>query len=298
MHRLSDQLIDEFIGRNRCELVDDYATPFATIVIADLLGVPEADRRTFRTKLASAVPAAIDDEAARMAAVDGFSFLFSYFDAYIGERRCSPREDVMSELAAAKFPDGSTPNIMQLVWIAAFLFGAGQDTTARLLAASMRILAERPDLQALLRKDHRRIPDYIEEVLRLEGPVKCASRLARHSTVLGGVEIPAGCTIALFYGAINRDPRRFDNPSEFRLDRPKSREHLAFGRGAHTCIGAPLARTEVRVSLERLLERISEFTLSQEMHGLPGQRRFAYAPTYILRALDELHLEFKSSHAA
>jgi cytochrome P450 len=96
----------------------------------------------------------------------------------------------------------------------------------------------------------------------------------------------------LLNGAANRDPRRFECPHEFRLDRPNAQAHIAFGRGAHSCPGGPLARAEGRVSLERILDRMRDIRLSEEHHGPAGQHRFRYEPTWILRGLTKLHLEF------
>lgn len=288
--RLADRQIDTFVERGRCEIIEDYASPYATMVIANLLGVPDEDGAEFCRQLATA-PAQIGAEADHAGDIP-LDHIANYFMPYVTDRRREPRGDVMSELAAAKFPDGSMPSIEQIVSAASFLFGAGQDTTARLLSDSMRILGERPDLQAFLREHRDRIPDFIEESLRISSPVKCNFRLARVATTLAGVDIPAGTTVVTFVGATNRDPRRFERPTEFVLDRPKSREHLAFGRGAHTCVGAPLARAEVRVSLERLLDRLADIRISKEMHGPPEQRRYAYEPTYLLRGIRELHIEF------
>ena len=176
--------------------------------------------------------------------------------------------------------------------MAAFLFGAGQDTTNRLLANAFRIIAIRPDIQAQLRADPKRIPNFLEEVLRYDGSVKSGGRICTRTTELGGVEIKAGTTILMSHMAANRDPRRFDNPAQFDMDRPRAKEHLAFGRGAHTCIGAPLARREVAVSIERLLARMGNIRLSPAHHGAGEALRFDYEPTYILRALRHLHLEF------
>jgi cytochrome P450 len=96
----------------------------------------------------------------------------------------------------------------------------------------------------------------------------------------------------LLNGAANRDPRRFECPAEFRIDRPNAQSHIAFGRGNHSCPGAPLARSEGRISLERILDRMHDIRLSEEHHGPPDARRFGYAPTWVLRGLNELHLEF------
>jgi cytochrome P450 len=147
-------------------------------------------------------------------------------------------------------------------------------------------------VQAELRANPKRINDFIEEILRFDGSVKSGGRLCVRTTTVGRVEIKAGTTILLSHMAANRDPARFADPHHFDMDRPKIKEHLAFGRGAHTCIGAPLARREVAVSIERLLARMGNIRLSEAHHGPQGARRFDYEPTYILRALKHLHLEF------
>jgi cytochrome P450 len=121
--------------------------------------------------------------------------------------------------------------------------------------------------------------------------VKGDFRLARRTTVVGGVEIPAGATVMVLNGAASRDPKRFECPAEFRVDRENAREHMAFGRGVHSCPGGPLARLEGRVAIERLLAKTSSIRISEEHHGPPGDRRYAYVPTYILRGLTKLHLE-------
>lgn len=125
----------------------------------------------------------------------------------------------------------------------------------------------------------------------MEAPVKGDFRLARCPASVGGVDIPAGVTLMVLNGAANRDPRRFSDPNEFHVDRDNAREHLAFGRGVHSCPGGPLARLETRVSIERLLDRTTHIGISEEHHGPPDARRYHYMPTYILRGLTRLHLE-------
>jgi cytochrome P450 len=290
MWRLADRQIDEFLAQGRVELLSEYAKPFALLVIADLLGVPEEDRHTFRVRLGAQRPGAMDADQAM--AGNALEFLEERFSTYIEERRQAPRDDVLTALASATFPDGSAPEVIDVVRLATFLFAAGQETTARLLGAALMILAERPDLQRLLRDERDRIPAFIEETLRIESPVKTDFRLVRASTELGGVPIPAGSTLMLVNGAANRDPGQFDRPGEFQVDRPNVREHLAFGRGVHSCPGGPLARVEARVSLERLLDRTADIRISEADHGPAGARRFAYDPTYILRGVGALHLEY------
>ncbi len=290
MWELADETIDEFLARGECEFISDFTLPYSNLVIAELLGVPKSDRTMFRHRLDNTIPGAMDSEGGGM--MDALEFLYDTFTGYVEDRRRSPRDDVITGLATATFPDGSLPEPIEVVRIAAFLFAAGGETTARLLATSLRVLAEDPELQERLRGDRELLPNFIEETLRYEGPVKTDHRLTQVSTTIGGVEIPAGATISMMLGAANRDPRRFDNPDEFIADRANARQHIAFGHGVHTCPGAPLARAEARVALERVLDRMHDIRISDAHHGPAGARRFEYAPTFVLRGMRNLHLEY------
>jgi cytochrome P450 len=293
MWRLADRQLDEFVPDGRCEFISAYTQPFAMLVVADLLGVPESEYQRFREGFGlSPAPGAVGSGGESSHDMNPLSWLDDWFARYVEDRRREPRKDVLTDLALATYPDGTMPDVTAVVRTATFLFAAGQETTARLLAAALKHLAEHPDLQGELRADKGRIPDFIEEVLRVESPVKADFRLARRTTTVGGVEVRAGTPVMLLNGAANRDPRRFECPHEFRVDRPNSQAHVAFGRGAHSCPGGPLARAEGRVSLERILDRMHDIRLSEEHHGPPGGRRFHYEPTWILRGLTKLHLEF------
>jgi cytochrome P450 len=126
----------------------------------------------------------------------------------------------------------------------------------------------------------------------MDSPGKSVFRRARKTTTLGETPVPAGTTVMVSPGAANRDPGRFENPHEFQLDRKNVREHIAFSRGIHSCPGAPLARVEGRVSIERLLDRLADITISEEKHGSIDGRNYTYEPTFILRGLTELNIEF------
>lgn len=289
LRRRADEQIDRFIGTGRCEFVSEYAKPYSAGVIADLFGIPARDRDTFEAPRPSVPAGAMDQSPVQH---NSLEWLDEKFGHYLAQRRRQPRADVLTRLAQARYPDGSTPEVADVARSATLLFTAARGATAVLLSWSMRLLAERPDLVALLRDDHSRIPKFVEEVLRMESPVKSDFRLARKTTTLGGVAIAAGTTVMVCPGAINRDPRKFEDAHEFQLNRPNARDHVAFGRGAHTCPGATLARAEARVSLERLLDRMTQIELNPAEHGPAAARRYGYAPTYTLRALTELHLEF------
>lgn len=295
MWRYADRQIDEFIARGECEFITDFAGPFTLYVIADLLGVPEEDHEWFREELQGGGhhrEQGLGSTGSRTLSHSPLEFLYDRLTAYVEDRRREPREDVLTGLATATFPDGSMPEVIDVVRVAANVFSAGQETTVRLLGAALQMIGERPDIQERLREDSERIPDFVEECLRFESPVKGDFRLSRTATSVGGVDVPAGACLMVLNGAAGRDPRRFDAPGEFRMDRPNAKEHLAFGRGPHACPGGPLARAETRISIQRLLARMEDIRISESLHGPAGDRHYRYVPTYILRGLTQLNLEF------
>jgi cytochrome P450 len=293
MWQLVDRQLDEFIANGKCEFLSEYARPFATLAITDLLGVPEEDRDEIREALGAGQPkggvGALDGEPVGL---NPLQYLDDKFSAYLAERRREPRDDVLTIMATATYPDGSTPELIEVVHPATFLFAAGQETVTKLLSSAVQVLAERPDLQKLVRDNRKLVGPFIEESLRTQSPTKVDFRLARKTTTLGGVHIPAGTVVMLCLGAANRDPRKFEDPHEFRLDRRNVREHIAFGRGIHTCAGAPLARVEGVITLNRLLDRMCDITINEAVHGPADGRHYKYEPTFLLRGLTELYIEF------
>ncbi|ETB07386.1 cytochrome P450 [Mycobacterium avium subsp. silvaticum ATCC 49884] len=292
--QLADRQFDEFIANGYCEFLSEYAKPFATLAIADLLGVPDEDRPQIRRNLGAG-----NAPGARVGALDHepvgsnpLQYLDDLFSGYIADRRERPRDDVLTGLATATYPDGSTPPLLEVVRPATFLFAAGQETVTKLLSAAVQVLGDQPELQAQLRADRGLIGPFIEEALRMQSPTKVDFRLARKTTTLGGVHIPAGTVIMLCLGVANRDPRKFESPNEFRIDRKNVREHIAFGRGIHTCAGAPLVRVEGQITINRLLDRTSELRINEAKHGPASSRQYRYDSTFLLRGLTELHIEF------
>jgi cytochrome P450 family 150 subfamily A5 len=283
MGRLADRQLDGLVGAGGCEFISAFAAPFTLLVIADLEGVPESDHGLFAARLTK-LPEDLEHKP--------LEFLYEQFTAYIEDRRRTPRDDIMTAMATASFPDGSTPEVDDVALLAANLFAGGQETTVRLLSFALRIIADRPDLQARLRSDRDRIPNFVEETLRFESPLRAQFRMAKVRTTVAGVDIPAGSTMMLLPGAANRDPRLFEDPHEFDLERRNAKYHVAFGHGIHHCAGAHLARAEGRVTINRLLDRTSSITIAEGVHGPSGDRRYEYLPTYFLRGLTRLELEF------
>jgi cytochrome P450 len=292
MWQLADDILDDFLAAGEGEFIKGFAAPFTLRVIADLLGVPDEDRPELLERLARGTHGGGLGSAEKTLTKTPLEYLYEVFAEYVEDRRREPREDVLSGLATATFPDGTMPEVGDVVRVATNVFSAGQETTVRLLSTALKVMGDHPDIQRRLRDDRSLLPNFIEECLRIESPVKGDFRLSRVPTTVGEQQLGAGCTVMVINGAANRDPRRFTDPDTFDPERKNARQHLAFGRGIHSCPGAPLARAETRVGLERLLDRTADIRISEAHHGPAGDRRYQYIPTYILRGLTELHLDF------
>ena len=288
MWTLADGLIDPWAGRGEVEFCSAYAGPFTMLVIADLLGVPPEDHATLvgwlqgegeEKNLAGTTRAS-------QSGAEVLARLYPYFTRYIEARRASPGDDAMTRLATARFPDGELPEVADVVRLAVILFAAGQETTARLLATGMRILAEQPSLADELRARPEAIPNFTEECLRFESPIKGSFRLALSDVRIAGVDVPAGSILMTMNAAANRDPRVFEDGERFDAKRGNARRNIAFGHGEHFCPGASLARAEARISFERLLARLDDLQLMD-------RDALTYAPSFLIRGLEALPLRFR-----
>jgi cytochrome P450 len=291
LYGLVDQLIDKFIGNGTCNVVPEFSHATTTYAISDFMGIPEADRPVLLEAI-GAPPSQLEGDAPIKVGPDPLIAMKELFDGYLHERIANPTSDLMSDLVQSRYRDGSEVPFEILSNLARFTFGAGQDTTSHLISMAVRLLGEDLDLQQRLRADPGRIPDFIEEVLRFDPPVKVAYRLALKDSEVAGVEVPAGSVMTACLVGANRDPAHFEKPDEFDIDRPHVRDHMAFSKGLHACLGAPLGRMETRIALEKLLERTSEFRLSEAHHGPAGSRHYNFVPTYTFRSLVDLHIDF------
>jgi cytochrome P450 len=292
MWALADEVLDTYLAPGKGEFIKGFASPFTLLVIADLLGIPPEDRTAFVDGISHNSGGGVGSTSAESLSHSPLEFLYAQFEDYVTDRRQNPRDDILTGLALASFPDGTTPTPGDVARVATNVFSAGQETTVRLLGTALKVLGDRPDIQKMVREDRSLLPNFIEEALRYESPVKGDFRLSRTPVTVGDQSLGAGTTVMVVNGAANRDPRRFDEPNDFDPARKNARQHLAFGRGIHSCPGAPLARAETRVGLERLLDRTSDIRISEEKHGPAGDRNYRYIPTFILRGLIDLHLEF------
>ena len=291
LKHLTDRLISGFIGKGTCDVVPEYAHATTVYAISDLMGIPMQDRAAL-LEMIGAPPSQIEGAAAHKVGPDPLVFLKGRFDAYLRDRQINPTEDLMTELVQARFKDSTTPDFDIICGLARFLFAAGQDTTSRLIAMAILVLADKPEVQARLRQEPERIPDFVEETLRYDAPVKVSYRLAIKDTQVGHLSVRAGTIVAVCLTAASNDPKHFENPGAFNIDRPHVRDHMGFSRGPHACLGAPLGRLESRIAIETLLKRTSDIRLSEAHHGPADARKFNFEPTYSFRSLTDLQIEF------
>ena len=243
-------------GDGRMDVLEDLATPLPVIVIAELLGVPTQDR--FRFKQWSDDIAVVLDGSVRAAglpqAAESASELADYLRDVVAKRRSDPRDDLISGLAAARDESGALSDD-ELIANCILLLLAGHETTTNLIGNGVLALLRHPDQMKRLRDDPGLATGAVEETLRYDAPVQATSREPLLPVDLFGVRFEPGVEVNTFFGAGNRDPEQFPDPASFDIGR-RDKSHLAFGFGAHFCIGAPLARLEGEIALRELVTRL------------------------------------------
>jgi cytochrome P450 len=263
---IADACLDRAFERGELDVIGDLALPVPATLICEMLGVPVADRDRFTTWTADATHglagtmAPPDVQARAMAAATG---LAGYFNALIEERRNDKRDDLLSQLIRAE-EEGDRLTASELVVQSIGLLIAGFETTIGLIGNGAAVLARHPGEQAKWRARPELAANAVEECLRFEGPISLTTRVLHEDAEFGGRKIPKDTEVwALLWGA-NRDPEKFADPDRFDIERPNVREHLAFGGGAHLCLGAHLARMEGQVALGALVARTREFALAND----------------------------------
>jgi len=255
---IASDLIDRFAGRGHAELVREFTFPYPTQVIAGMLGLPRADYQRFQ-RWSIAILSVFTKRAAAIAASEQVK---EYLARILDDRRREPRDDLISDLAQAEL-DGERLSDEEIYSFLRLLLPAGVETTYRSTGNLLFSLLSRPDQLDAVRADRSLIPQAIEETVRYEAPLLNITRIATRDTVLGGVPIPAGSTLMTMLAAANRDESRWNDPDHYDIFRAV-RPSVAWGQGPHICLGMHLARVEMRVALNLLLDRLPGLRLDPD----------------------------------
>jgi cytochrome P450 len=279
---IADELLDAVEARGSMDLAAEYAFPLPITVIAELLGVPAADQERFRRWSDAIITPALTDEDLERFFADMGEFV-EYLTAFFAERRADPTDDLVSALLRAR-DEGDALSEDEVFGTVVLLIVAGHETTVGLIGNAVLNLLEHPAELERVREDPSRLPAAIEEVLRREGPVeRTLYRWATTDVELGGQTIRRGEGVIAIVNAADRDPERFTEPDRLDVSRNDVR-HLAFGRGSHYCLGAPLARLEARIALAELVSRVRDYDIdesgSRRVHSV-NVRGFEALPTTV-----------------
>jgi len=274
--KVVEDLLDGIEANGGGDLVTDLGAPLASRVVGALIGIPEARLEEFRHWTEELTTLGQTGEIARLQEVA--TAIYGLFGDLLAERRAQPTDDLMSALISASI-DGIQLTEEEILGFCFLLVSGGNDTTMHLVATGSVHLAENADVCARLVREPERLPDAIEEMLRLDPPAQLHARTTTRDVELRGVTIPADSRVMLLWGAANRDEREFPEPDRFDIDRASTR-HLGFGVGPHFCLGASLARLEARAAFSELLQRAPEFALVEPPTRLesPWARGFVSVP--------------------
>ena len=291
VRELSYQLVDAFIADGHCDWVRQFAVPMPLIIIGKQMGAPEKDIWRIKAWTDAWVKrlGLMQTDAEAIWSAEMEIEQQHYFQPIFEQLRREPNDTLLSELVNREIPEwGRKLNDNELhAEMTADTFVGGSETTTNALSAGIMLLAQNPDCFTLLKSDPERyLRTFIEEVIRLEGPVQGLQRFTTCDVSFHGVTIPKGSVINVRYAAANRDPAHFPDPDRIDLERKNAATHLGFGSGVHHCLGAPLARRALWWGFTAFLERIEDFRLA------PGKNHLRHVPNFYLRCLKELHIEF------
>lgn len=291
MEPLVEKTARELVGAlpdgEQVDIVAAVLRPLPVFAIARILGLPDS-RQDDMVRWSGAATAGL---GARLTANEWLAAERDVLDfqltiaAELDERRRAPREDLLSVLVRSE-PDDVPLTNGELVWLVRELLVAGNETTTRTLAEIVRYLDERPDPWRAIREDPGTVPGIVEEGVRLSSPAIGLFRRTTRDTVLDGVPLAAGTSLFLVYGSANRDDAVFSSPDAFDPLRANVREHVGFGHGIHSCVGAGLARLEAAVTLRALADDV------ESLHVVPDAP-LEYAPSFLIHGLESLHVEVR-----
>jgi cytochrome P450 len=294
VEELINQLIDDLPNAGKIEFKSQFANKLPMFVIADALGVPREHFEQFEEWSNAFILqlSGMADKDGRLWASRKIVEFQKYFVDVIEQKRANPTEDVISDLVHADLSEEGDPRKMtyeELLSILQQLLVAGNETTAHTLTAGLYYLLTHPDQMEQLRKDPSQVENFVEETLRYLSPTNNMWRVATADTELNGVPIKKNDLILVRYGSGNRDATKFDDPHTFDMTRANAKEHLAFGAGIHTCLGAQLARKEMQTAFPIILKRLKNIRLD------PDNDQLTYLPSILMRGVMALNIEFEKA---
>jgi cytochrome P450 len=283
IRELSRSLLNDVIERGEMDLVGDFAAPLPMMVIAEMIGLPIGEWPRLKgwseaiINLGNTLSGGAEGARASLAFNAANAEMKDYFTRLLGERRASPREDLLSRLADAEV-DGERLDEEEILRFSQLLLAAGTETTTNLVDNTILCLLDNPSEQARLLAAPDLLPSAIEEVLRYRTPVQAMFRTTARDVELCGRVIPSGKFVMAMIGSANRDPRQFPDAARFDITREPN-PHLAFGHGIHFCLGAPLSRLEGRIALSDFLSRIQDFSRATEGPWEPRKSFHVHGPS-------------------
>ena len=288
---IAESLLDGLAGQSEIEFVQDFAHPLPMMVIAALLGVPQADIAQFKIWSDAIVEpfSMMASPERRIECAHLVVEMQTYFADMVADRQKNPGEDLISEAIAYRDAAGEPFTMQELMTIITIdLLASGNETTTAAIGSGMKLLIENPDVVADITTDAELIPNFAEEVLRLESPAQGMFRRCAGASTLAGETLQEGDLLNIRFGAANRDEAQFPNPDAIDLHRTKPGSHLAFGMGRHVCVGAALARQEIVSAFRAICRRYDRFELSA------GEPEPQYQPSLFGRNLLSLPIKWSS----
>ena len=284
VRRRARELLAQFAGAGRVDLVPSFSAALPLAVIGDIVGVPADERPWFRHQGEVLMSQQPDRPESLAAAKAASGELLGRFADLIAQRRAEPTEDLVSELIAAE-EDGERLTADEIVGFCYLLILAGHETTMNLISNGVITLQRHPEQRAFVEADPARLANMVEETLRYESPVHSQARTTTRAVEIHGEVIPEGKKVLLLFAAAGRDERAFPEPDRFDVTRTIER-HLSFGHGIHHCLGAALARLEARVAFEELFATLPDWRITSDLDALD------YVPSYQIRGPVHLDVEF------
>ncbi|HEY0606661.1 MAG TPA: cytochrome P450 [Herpetosiphonaceae bacterium] len=266
IRRLADELIDSFVADGQAELIHQFGSPFQGLVICELFGIPGSESEKIKrwSDMWVELVSGGGDEARMVECAQALVDSQYYFLEQLRSRQAEPREDLLMSMLPIDMGGTASMNAAEAAYNALDLVVAGHETTMNALGNGLMQLFAHPDQLDQLRSDPSLIPNAVEEMLRMDGSVLGLFRITTRETELNGVKIPTKARVFISYGSGSHDEERFEEPELFDIRRANAREHIAFGRGVHVCIGAALARLEMRIAVEHLLDRLPNLRLAPD----------------------------------